>query len=106
MEFQVISASQLDWYADQEDALLIDLRPRQNYAYRHIDGAMNIPFRELEHNLGRLPKDKTLVFYCQRGSQSLMACRQLSAMGYKTVSVTGGLNYYRGNRLVVQSQFR
>lgn len=106
MEFQAISASWLDWYADQEDVLIIDLRPRQNYVYRHIDGAVNIPFRELEHNMDRLPKNKTLVFYCQHGSQSLMACRQLSAMGYRTLSVTGGLNYYRGNRLVFQSDQR
>lgn len=97
MDFKVISADDLDSYVGSS-AVIIDLRSRSQYSQGHISGAMNIPFDELDRNIRRLPKDRTLVLYCQHGSQSLMACRQLAGMGFTTASVNGGLGYYRGNR--------
>ena len=98
MDFRVISADDLDSYVGS-NAVIIDLRSGSQYSQGHISGAVNIPFDQLDNSIGRLPKNRTLVFYCQHGSQSLMACRQLAGMGFSTVSVNGGLGFYRGNKL-------
>ena len=35
-----------------------------------IEGAINIPFDEVESNLDKLPKDKTIALYCNTGTKS------------------------------------
>lgn len=44
-------------------------------------GQHKLPYEELEQRLDELPKDYTLVFYCDRGAKSMLACRDLGRMG-------------------------
>ena len=44
-------------------------------------------------------KGVPLVLYCQRGSQSLLACNHLSLLGLPVISVAGGMAAYRGSWL-------
>ena len=83
---------------------LIDLRDRKSYAYSHLKGAVNIPYEELEDMaeegvLDHCP-DVPMVFYCTRGSQSMLACNHLSARGYPVVNTAGGLAAYSGTSMV------
>ena len=98
MEIETISAGELDKFYDSEKALVIDLRSPKEFARMHSDGAVNIPSDELE-NTERLEKDKLLVLYCDRGSASLIAARELQARGYRVNSVVGGIRAYRGSNL-------
>jgi rhodanese-related sulfurtransferase len=45
-------------------AVLVDVRERGAYAHRHIAGALSIPVAQLMANLGFLPRDKAVIFYC------------------------------------------
>ena len=45
-------------------ALLIDVRGDQYYNQLHIDGAISLPYDQVEQRLGQLPKDKWLILYC------------------------------------------
>lgn len=56
-----------------------------------MEGARNIPYENLEMYQKYLPKDKLYILYCDRGSSSLMAARELSKEGYRTVTVVGGI---------------
>jgi rhodanese-related sulfurtransferase/predicted transcriptional regulator len=47
------------------DAVLIDVRPTQEYAAGHIEGARSIPLEELERRLAELPPDTEVVAYCR-----------------------------------------
>jgi rhodanese-related sulfurtransferase len=47
------------------DIVLIDVRPREEYAAGHIRGARSIPIDELEDRLAELPDDQELVAYCR-----------------------------------------
>jgi rhodanese-related sulfurtransferase/predicted transcriptional regulator len=47
------------------DAVLIDVRPQEEYAAGHIDGARSIPLEELEQRLSELPADREVVAYCR-----------------------------------------
>ncbi len=101
MRYPIISMRQLDfWIAQNRQMYLVDLRGREAYERGHLRGAVNIPFDELEDRLAELPAGLPLVFYCTRGSQSMLACNHLSDRGYQVINAAGGLNAYRGNHLV------
>src|ERR671933_2899695 len=47
------------------DVVLVDVRPEQEYAAGHIEGARSIPLDELERRLAELPADAEVVAYCR-----------------------------------------
>jgi rhodanese-related sulfurtransferase len=47
------------------DVVLVDVRPEQEYAAGHIEGARSIPIDELERRLAELPPDTEVVAYCR-----------------------------------------
>ncbi len=58
-------------------ALLLDVRTRHEFKEKHLEGALNIPVGELETRISELPKDITLVIYCQSGRRSRKATQML-----------------------------
>jgi rhodanese-related sulfurtransferase len=63
--------------------VLVDVRPEEEYAAGHIEGAHSIPIDELERRLAELPADTEVVAYC-RGPFCVYAheaVRQLRAHG-------------------------
>lgn len=95
----LISSRTLDDYVDRyPEVVILDVRPREEFLESHIRHAVNLPYEE-----GRqwnLPKWKEIVVYCERGSASMMAARELCQQGYRVVSVAGGIWEYRGRNLV------
>jgi len=47
------------------DVVLVDVRPEEEYAAGHIEGARSIPLDELERRLAELPADREIVAYCR-----------------------------------------
>lgn len=47
------------------DVVLVDVRPAEEFASGHIDGARSIPLDELERRIGELPADTEVVAYCR-----------------------------------------
>lgn len=47
------------------DAVLVDVRPEEEFAAGHIEGARSIPIAELERRLEELPADREVVAYCR-----------------------------------------
>jgi rhodanese-related sulfurtransferase/DNA-binding HxlR family transcriptional regulator len=47
------------------DVVLVDVRPEEEFAAGHIDGARSIPLEELEQRLAELPGDRDVVAYCR-----------------------------------------
>lgn len=95
---ETVSAKMLDYFVGQPDVLIIDLREPDSYIRSHIKRAVNVPYRELEGGYP-FPKDKLLVFYCDRGGASMAAAREFVRRGYRTRSVIGGFAAYRGRNL-------
>src|SRR4051812_46817501 len=65
------------------DIVLVDVRPTEEFAAGHIDGARSVPIEELEDRLAELPADREVVAYC-RGPYCVYAheaVRQLQAAG-------------------------
>jgi rhodanese-related sulfurtransferase len=65
------------------EIVLLDVRPNEEYAANHIEGARSMPLAELEGRLAELPADREIVAYC-RGpicAYAHEAVRQLQAAG-------------------------
>ena len=65
------------------EIVLVDVRPPEEYAAGHIEGARSVPLDELEHRLADLPADREIVAYC-RGpfcAYAHEAVRRLQAAG-------------------------
>lgn len=101
MTYRTISMWELEQWLDRGYPFeLVDLRTEWEYAAGHIKGAINIPFLQLEEREEELPHGRTIVFYCQRGSKSLLACNRLVNKGLAVVNTGGGFQAYRGKYLV------
>lgn len=61
------------------EAVVIDVRPADEYAAGHIPGAINIPAGELPRRLAELPQDKEIVAYC-RGPYCVLAFDAVEAL--------------------------
>jgi rhodanese-related sulfurtransferase len=82
-DVEAIDRDELIARLSRGDAVLIDVRPHEEFAAGHIDGARSIPLDELERRLAELPADREIVAYC-RGpfcAYAHEAVRQLRAAG-------------------------
>lgn len=93
---ETIFARELDLYRDSRMYTLIDVRTRKDYMQRHIIGALNYPYQEIDENFPNLPYGKTYIIYCDKGSVSLETAREFERRGYDVRSVIGGIRAYRG----------
>jgi rhodanese-related sulfurtransferase/DNA-binding transcriptional ArsR family regulator len=59
--------------------VLIDVRPREEYAAGHIAGAVSVPYDEVEQRLTELPRDREIVAYC-RGPYCVFADQAVEAL--------------------------
>ena len=83
-------------------ALVLDIRPQEQYAAGHISGARQMPSDQILKAGETLKrhKEKPVVVYCDAGSVAHSAVRQLAAQGFtKAVSLRGGLGAWRAENL-------
>jgi rhodanese-related sulfurtransferase len=74
------------------DVVVIDVRPRVEFAAGHIQGARSVPIEELEARLAELPPDAEVVAYC-RGPYCVYAheaVRRLRAAGHEARRLADG----------------
>lgn len=99
--YETVPIQYLDLFLEQGfDGRIVDLRNPPSYKQAHIVGAENFPLYELLTCPSILTDERTILFYCSRGSESLLACNRYSQRGYHVVNVANGLNLYQGKYLV------
>ena len=64
-DVEVIGRDELIARMRKGDVVLVDVRPAEEYAAGHIDGARSIPIQELQERLAELPADREVVAYCR-----------------------------------------
>jgi rhodanese-related sulfurtransferase/DNA-binding transcriptional ArsR family regulator len=83
--------------AHRGDVVVLDVRPRDEFAAGHIPGALSVPLEELDGALARLPKRAEIVAYC-RGPYCVLApqaVERLRAKGYKARRLADGMPEWR-----------
>lgn len=76
------------------DAVLVDVRPKSEFAAGTIKGAVNIPVDELRSRTGELPKKKEIILFCGSGQAAYTAERMLKQKGYNAKNLSGGYALY------------
>src|SRR3954470_14391460 len=64
-DVEVVGRDELVARLKRGDAVLVDVRPAEEYAAGHIEGARSIPIEELDKRLAELPPDREIVAYCR-----------------------------------------
>jgi rhodanese-related sulfurtransferase len=85
-----------------QGALLIDLRPQEQYTAGHVAGARQMSGEQILKAADTLKKhrEKPLVVYDDTGSLGASAVRQLAAQGFtKAFNLRGGLAAWRSENL-------
>lgn len=71
---------------ENKEIVLVDVRPEKQVKEEGmIAGAINVPFDNVEANLDKLPKEKTIALYCNTGTKSAEVAKQLESLGYTNI---------------------
>lgn len=86
-----------------ESYLAVDIRDEGSTLYGMFPKAVNIPINQIMEEpgaiAGKLPENKKIVLYCQRGEKSKEAAEVLEAAGVEAYSLSGGFNAFLMNTL-------
>jgi rhodanese-related sulfurtransferase len=83
-------------------ALVIDLRPADQFSAGHLSGARQMSGEQILQagELLKKYKTKTVIVYCDSGSLGTSAVRQLKAQGFtQAFNLRGGLSAWRSENL-------
>lgn len=116
-----ISARKLDYYVNNPNSIIIDLRDNDDYHKSHIKNAINIPYDKMKEMIKEIMNMNTsfyrkrsrcirwddkiycsnyiFVFYCERGATSMKVCMQMSGLGFISKSLIGGFRNYEGKNI-------
>lgn len=72
-------------------SLWIDVRTLEEYKAGHLEGAVHIPYDEIEQKISAVSADKTadIQLYCRSGRRSGIALETLRRLGYSKVTNAG-----------------
>ena len=93
-EFEKVSIDELRDRLQAGKAVLLDVRPDEEYLAGHLPQALSIPLDELEQRLNELPRHRTIVVYC-RGPLCVLAddaLALLSKQGRKVARLEEGVS--------------
>ncbi len=91
-ELEEINHKELFKRVVQEEVIVIDVRPSEEYKAGHIKSAVSIPLKELRNRLGDLPVNKEIIAYC-RGPYCVLsheAVKLLRRKGLKAYRLSDG----------------
>ena len=69
---------------------IVDARNSEQYERGHMDGAINIEWRQILAHRDELPTDRTLLLYCDTGLLSAKAQFALRIAGFEKAKVLQG----------------
>jgi rhodanese-related sulfurtransferase len=91
-DVEAVSRDELVARLGRGDVVLVDVRPAEEFAAGHIEGARSIPLDELERRLAELPAEREIVAYC-RGpfcAYAHQAVRRIRASGRSATRLADG----------------
>jgi rhodanese-related sulfurtransferase/DNA-binding transcriptional ArsR family regulator len=101
---QPVRREELLKMARRGEAMVIDVRPEEEYEAGHIAGAVNVPLDSLPRFLKKLPKEQDVVAYC-RGPYCLLAfeaVEKLRRKGFRARRLEDGFPEWQAERLPVE----
>ncbi|MBE6929663.1 MAG: rhodanese-like domain-containing protein [Ruminococcaceae bacterium] len=83
---------------EESGYIILDVRTPEEFADKHIPGAINVPNETIgTKEIPQLPdKDQLILVYCRSGNRSRQASEKLAALGYTNIVEFGGINDWPG----------
>ena len=77
--------------------LVVDVRDKDAYKSGHVPTAINVPSRELDEHVEKLPKNKTLILYCYHDVcfAAPKIALKLAKKGYNVMEMVGGFDEWQ-----------
>ena len=81
----------------EEGYIILDVRTPEEFAERHIEGAILIPDYEIGEKAESVltDKDQLILVYCRSGRRSKNAANELAKLGYTNIKEFGGINDWK-----------
>lgn len=84
-------------YAAMDDAILLDVRTKDEYREGHVPGSKNVDVGKISAVVSMINDKNTPIFvYCLSGGRSSSAVSALKNLGYTNVKNIGGISSYTG----------
>ena len=95
---QISTDEAITMMEEESGYIILDVRTPEEFADKHIPGAVNIPNESIgTEEIPELPdKDQLILVYCRSGNRSKQASEKLAALGYTNVVEFGGINSWPG----------
>jgi len=103
ISYRQISMAEAISIMDEETGyILLDVRTPEEFADKHIPGAINVPNETISNEeIPELPvKDQLILVYCRSGNRSKQASEKLVALGYTNIVEFGGINDWPGETVI------
>jgi len=94
---QPITLEALKSRMDAGDVYLIDVRPREEFEFSHIPGAISVPVTELAVHLSSMAGNRPIVAYC-RGRYCMYAVeavQSLRELGFPAIRMEAGVREWK-----------
>jgi rhodanese-related sulfurtransferase len=94
-EFPYVTPEDLKKLIESRDPgiLIVDVQPKAAYDLGHIQGAFNFPWEKDLKGNGNLPREKTLILYCDCGQEedsTDVATQLMDKWGYTNIKLLEG----------------
>lgn len=86
---------------NRDDALVVDVRAKEQFAKGHIIDAINVPLADLSPDRLKKARNRPLIVVCESGQQSPAAVKKLEGWPARIVRLKGGLAAWRTENLPV-----
>ena len=90
---QIGMAEAIAMMEEESGYIILDVRTPEEFAQKHIPGAINIPNETIgDAAIPELPdKEQLILVYCRSGNRSKQAAEKLVKLGYTNIVEFGGI---------------
>lgn len=99
---RAVSPQEATLLLNKEEAIIVDVRDKKDFAEGKITGALHIPFASLKERAVELEKykDKQIILVDKMGQHSGMAGKALQAEGFENVCrMSGGIAEWKNSNM-------
>ncbi len=87
--------------AEQEDAVVLDVRAAKEREAGFIAGSLHIPLNQLQRRIDEVPRDRDVIVHCAGGYRSSIAASILQQHGFRPLDMVGGYKAWVQSKLPV-----
>ncbi len=92
---QLLPKELKEWMDTGKEFALVDVRELHERDAYNIGGT-HIPMGEIVQRINELPRDKEVVFYCEKGIRSVIVIQRIEAAGFQNLlNLAGGMKAWK-----------